>query len=815
MDIKTAGLMKTKTTFLHSALITALLSSIIFEGYTQDHLTYQTPPQSIVDLVDAPTTPTVSFTRNRDKMLLLERPDYPTIVDISQPILGLAGLRLNPANNGGEGWGLTSITVKDTKTGKENKITGLPATPRIGNVEFSPDEKLLAFTNSTETTVELWIADMEQFVAKKLTNAALNGAYGSTISWTKDGKHILAKLIPEGRGVAPEASDVPTGPVVQENLGKITPARTYQNLLDNPHEEVLFDYYFTAQMGLVDMQGNITKIGTPAIYRSMNYSPDGNYLLVQRIERPYSYLVPASSFPYHVVVWDAQGKEVKKLHEAPMSNVPIGFDNTMPGPRGYSWRPDKPATLYWAEALDGGDGRKKVPFRDVVYQLDAPFTVQPVKLANTVLRYGGITWADKDYAVLSEQSRQTRVQKMILFDSNTGDTIKTIANRSSEDTYTDPGRFVFTPNAYDRSVLLLDKGKQPTVFTISTGASPEGDRPFLMRWNLISGKTDTLFKSQAPYYESPVFFDNSGTLIISRESIEESPNYYSVNLKNRSMASITSFPNPYPSLQGVVKQQLAYPRNDGLTLTGTLYLPKDYKREDGPLPMLMWAYPREFKSAEAASQVKGSPYRYTRIAWGSPIYWVTRGYAVLDNADMPIVGEGDVEPNDTFVPQVQANAKAAIDYVVSLGVVDPKRVGVGGHSYGAFMTANLLAHTDLFAAGLARSGAYNRTLTPFGFQAEPRTYWEAPDVYYQMSPFSFADKIKTPLLMIHGMDDDNSGTFPINSERLYSAIKGHGGTVRLVFLPKELHGYRAKESILHTLWEMDQWLEKYVKNKTE
>ena len=806
---------KKSTLTIHSAAVVVFMVFFSVNLSAQDNLNYQQPPASILELVDAPTTPSVSFTKSRDKMLLLERPDFPTIEDISQPVLGLAGLRLNPANNASEGVGFTAITVKDVVTGEEHPITGLPPEAKIGNLQLSPDEKLVAFSNSTINGVELWLADMQHFTAKKLTDAYLNDAYGMTLTWTPEGPHILAKFIPEGRGSAPQANSVPTGPVVQENLGKVTPSRTYQNLLQNPHDELLFDYYLTAQLGLVDLQGNTTTLGQPAIYRSLNYSPDGNYLLVQRIERPYSYLVPASSFPYHVLAWDAQGNEVKKLHEAPMANVAIGFDNTVAGPRNYGWRPDKPATLYWVEALDGGDARKEVALRDAVFQLDAPFTAQATNLISTVMRYGGITWSDQDFGILSEMSRQTRRVKSTLFNATTGDTIKTIADRSSEDAYADPGRFVYKPNDYDRSVLLVDKGKNPTVFTISSGASPVGDQPFLLRWDLLSNKTDTLFKSQAPYYELPVFFDNTGTLIISRESIEEAPNYYNVNLRNRSLTPITDFPDPYPSLQGVQKQQLSYPRNDGLTLTGTLYLPRDYKKEDGPLPTLMWAYPREFKTAVAASQVKGSPYRFTRISWGSPIYWVTRGYAVLDNADMPIVGEGTEEPNDTFVPQVQANAKAAIDYLTALGVTDPKRIGVGGHSYGAFMTANLLAHTDYFAAGLARSGAYNRTLTPFGFQAEPRTDWEAPEVYYQMSPFSFADKIKTPILMVHGIDDDNSGTFPIQSERLYSAIKGHGGTVRLVFLPKELHGYRAKESILHTLWEMDQWLEKYVKNKED
>ncbi|MFC3198902.1 S9 family peptidase [Parapedobacter deserti] len=804
-----------RESILHGSAL-ALLLFLFFSTVAQDNLTYQTPPESIRELVDAPTTPSVQFTKSRDKMLLLERPDFPTIADISQPVLGLAGLRLNPANSASEGSGFTAIIIKDVKTGKENPITGLPAEARLGNVTLSPDEKWLAFSNSTPNAVELWLADIKLFTARKLTDKPLNDAFGFTLSWTPDGQHILAKFIPDGRGEMPEAGEVPVGPVVQESLGKTAPSRTYQNLLENPYDELLFDYFLTAQAALVDLQGNITKLNEPGIYRTLSYSPDGNYLLVQRVVRPYSYLVPVYSFPYHVVLWDATGTEVKTLHKAPLADdVPIGFDNTVTGPRSYSWRPDKPATLYWVEALDGGIARNEADFRDAVYQLEAPFTADPATLIRTTLRYGSITWADKDYAILNERWRQTRTEKMTLFDSDSGDTIKTIADRSSEDAYTDPGRFVYMPNSYNRSVLLLDKGRQPAVFTISTGASPEGDRPFLMRWNLLSGKTDTLFRSQAPYYELPVFFDNTGTLIISRESVDEAPNYYSVNLKKRSMVPITAFPDPYPSMKDVQKQQLSYPRNDGLTLTGTLYLPKDYKKEDGPLPMLMWAYPREFKTAAAASQVKGSPHRFTRISWGSPVYWVTRGYAVLDNADMPIVGEGEDQPNDTFVPQLKANAEAAINYVTGLGLADPKRIGVGGHSYGAFMTANLLAHTDLFAAGLARSGAYNRTLTPFGFQAEPRTYWEAPEVYYQMSPFSFADKIKTPLLLIHGVDDENSGTFPINSERLYAAIKGHGGTVRLVFLPKELHGYRAKESIYHTLWEMDRWLERYVKHRQE
>lgn len=794
------------------AVMTGGLSSNAQEGQS-----YQVPPQSILELIDAPTTPTISFTRSGNIALLYERPDFPTITDVSQPVVGLAGLRLNPANTSSAVSNTsTAIAVRDLLTGVDYKIQGLPQDARIGNTSLNKDETVLAFTHSGTQGVELWVADMKTYQARRLVTPYLNDAFGPTLSWTPDGLRLLVSLIPASRGLMPVDNPVPSGPVVQENLGKAAPSRTYQNLLKNKYDEALFDYFVTSQLAYVDMQGNIAHLGAPAVYRSASFSPDGQYLLVQKVEKPYSYLVPVQSFPYQVSIWNAQGQEVKRMFDYALNEAAnLSRDAVSADPRMYSWRPDQAATITWVQALDGGDPKNEVEFRDGVYQLSAPFQGQPDELIKTGLRYAGISFTDTDYALLSERWSTTRTIRTTLFNIKTGEHVKVISDRKSDDAYSDPGRFVNTTNQYDRSVLLTDnKSRQLTVFTISNGASPEGDRPFLLKWNLISGKQDTLFKSQAPYYESPVFFDNQGDLIISRESLTEAPNYYQVNLKNRKATAITNFPHPYPSLANVSKEVIAYQRADGLSMNGTLYLPAGYNKDtDGPLPMVLWAYPREFESREAADQISGSPYRFTRLSWGSPVYWVTRGYAILDNADMPIVGGDGKEPNDSFIEQLEENSRAAINYLADRGIADPRRVAVGGHSYGAFMTANLLAHTDLFAAGLARSGAYNRTFTPFGFQNERRTYWEAQEIYTRMSPFSYAHQIKTPILLIHGMDDENSGTFPIQSERLYNAIKGHGGTARLVFLPKEFHGYRAKESILHTLWEQDQWLETYVKNR--
>lgn len=779
----------------------------------QGSLDYQKPPESILELLDAPTTPAVSLSRSGKTAILYERPDYPTISDVSQPIVGLAGLRLNPLNSSSAvANAYTGFTVRNLETGVDNVVQGLPEAARIGNTSLNPEETLLAFTNSTQSGVELWIADLKTFQARKLSSRFLNDAYGSTFSWTPDGRAILAKFIPAGRGDLPKENLVPTGPVVQQNLGKEAPSRTYQNLLKNPYDESLFDHFVTSEVGYIDLQGNIDMILEPAIYSFLSFSPNGEYILARVVRKPYSYLVPAQNFANDALILDRNGNEIKKLHTYALNEGSSGGQDVVStDPRSFSWRPDMPATIYYVQVI--GDEKSQ---KDGVYQLEAPFTSAPVKLLETEIRFAGINFTGKSTVIVTERSRKERREVSYLFNMQTLEKLNVIKDRKTDDQYSDPGRFVNAENELNRSIVLTDpKAKQLTVFTISTGASPEGDRPFLMKWNLITGKQDTLFKSKAPYYELPVFFDNKGTFIITKESINDAPNYYSVNLRNRRLVQLTNFPDPYPPMRNVTKEIVHYKRKDGLDLSGTLYLPAGYNVSDGPLPMILWAYPREFRSMEAASQVSGSPYRFTRLSWGSPVYWVTRGYAVLDNADMPIVGVDGKEPNDTFVEQLEDNSRAAINFLAGRGIADPKRVAVGGHSYGAFMTANLLAHTDLFAAGLARSGAYNRTFTPFGFQNESRTYWEAQDIYSRMSPFSYANKIKAPILLIHGIDDENSGTFPIQSERLYNAIKGHGGTARLVFLPKEFHSYRAKESIYHTLWEMDQWLETYVKNKKD
>ncbi len=776
---------------------------------------YQKPPEAISKLIEAPSTPSVSIDSKAEWMLMMERPGYPSIEEVAAPELRIGGTRINPATNGRSRRSfMTGLTLKNIKTGEEFKISGLPAKPQLGNVAWSFDEKKMAFTHTTADGIELWVADVETKSAKKLTGSIVNNAYVSAFDWMPDNETLIVSTIKEGRGSAPQKPRAPKGPVIQETAGAEAPSRTYQDLLKNSYDESLFEYYTTVQLRKIKLDGSQEMVGKPQIIKSFSISPDGEYMLVQTIQKPFSYLVPASRFPFNYEVWDMNGNMVKTIAKINLDEVrPKGFDATRLGARSVTWRADRPATLYWAEALDGGDPKSETEERDAVYMSDAPFNGEPTRLATTSLRYGGITWGDDERAIMREQWWAKRIDKRTLIDpSEPGTAGEVIVERNTADRYNDPGSPMTKKNEYGWYVLNFDKDN---LFMSSVGGSPEGDRPYLAKFNLKNKKTEILFRSEAPYYERMVDMvsDKGDVIITMRESENEPPNYYLRNLKKGTMEAITDFPHPQPAMMEVNKEIIKYKRADGVDLTAVLYTPAGYDKEkDGPLPVLMWAYPREYKSKASAAQVRGTPYSFTRVSSGSPLFWVLRGYAVMANTEFPIIGEEDKQPNDSFREQLVLNAEAAIDAVVELGVGDRNRVGVGGHSYGAFMTANLLAHSDLFAAGIARSGAYNRTLTPFGFQREERTYWEDPDLYNYMSPFMHADKVNEPLLLVHGEADNNSGTFPIQSKRFYNAIKGHGGTARLVMLPDESHGYRAKESILHMLWEMDSWLEKYVKN---
>ncbi|WP_343703917.1 prolyl oligopeptidase family serine peptidase [Chitinophaga sp.] len=796
-----------------SVLSLCLLAGLA--AHAQDNVTYQRPPAVLEELLLAKPTPSVSVSRGGEWMILTERNSYEPVEELAQPELRIAGLRLNPRNFGPsrQAYG-AGLQLKNIRTGEVFSISGMPAEPRISSLSWNSNGQRAAFLHSENDRIDLYVIDIAGRAARKINTAPVNAAMGAAYTWAGNDT-LLYKTVPAGIGALPVQPAAPQGPVVQESKGRAAASRTYQDLIKSPYDETLFAYITTSQLVLNNLQTE-QKIGTPAIYASMSVSPDKQYLLLRRIEKPFSYLVPAYGFPSTTLVTDLNGGEKKVLAKTPSSEgAPIGFDDVMDVPRGFSWKDDEAHTITYIKALDGGLGRKKAPFRDGLYAIDAVAAGEPKELFRTQRRFRRVIWGStKELALVYESMFADRRERISTFNSVTG-RLDSLFEKSSNDAYSDIGTPFTVYNQYNERVLFVRKNGE--LLLNSDGASPEGDMPFVQSYNLKTRKGTVLWRCQAPYYERVIEALDPEKLIMLtlRESVTDVPNYYIRDLRKRSATGtpITDFANPYKAMEGVSKQKISYKRADGLNLTGNLYLPKGYDaKKDGPLPVFIWAYPREYKSAADAAQVRGSRYTFTRVGYGGPLFWVTQGYAILDNAEMPIVGEGNKEPNDNFIPQLYLNAHAAIQALAKMGVGDSTRVAVGGHSYGAFMTANLLAHTKLFKAGIARSGAYNRTLTPFGFQAEERTYWQAPEVYYNMSPFSFADKIKTPLLLIHGEMDNNSGTFPIQSERLYNAIKGHGGTVRFVQLPFESHGYTARENLLHMLWEQTQWLNTYVRD---
>ncbi len=797
-------------------LVFLTTASFITMAVAQDDIAYKTPPKVIEDMLLVKPTPGVSSDDKGEWILFTQSNSYPSVEELAQPEYRIAGLRINPNNFSYSRQNfINDIWLKNTNSGKEFKIAGLPSPLMAGSVRWSPTDKKIAFTHTMENRVDLYVVDLATRKAIKINTRPVNTLVAGPYQWVDD-QSILYRIVVKPATAAPVRSLMPAGPTVNENFGKAAPRPTYQDLIKSPFDEQLFGFFTTSQL-VIYKNGQEIKIGSPAIYDDISVSPDKRFMMITTIRRPFSYLVPARGFPSVITITDINGKPVKKLAELPSSETaPSGYDNVQNVPRSFSWRSDEPATVTWCQPLDSGLIKNQMDHHDAVYALTAPFNQPPKELFRTSMRYANVQWGNNRFALVTEILRSKQMIRTCRYNPSTG-SLETLFERNMRDAYSDPGDPVTAKNQWGEDVIrFLDNGNS-ILMNNTSGSSPEGDLPFLAKFDLETGKSTIVWRCDDGHYEMVTkVLDPEKLLVLTRrESESEMPNYWIRNLKMKgSDRQVTSFQNPYPQLAGVSKEKISYKRGDGIDLTGELYLPDGYdKSKDGPLPVIIWAYPREFNSASDAAQIRGSAHRFTLLSWSTPVFYVTQGYAVLNNAEMPIVAtDTSKRPNDDFVEQLRLNAEAAIDKLADMGVGDRNRVAVGGHSYGAFMTANLLAHTSLFKAGIARSGAYNRTLTPFGFQNEDRTYWEAPDLYNTMSPFMHADKLKTPILLIHGDADNNTGTYPIQSERMFNAIKGHGGTVKYVSLPYESHGYRGKENILHMLYEQYAWLEKFVKN---
>jgi dipeptidyl aminopeptidase/acylaminoacyl peptidase len=792
----------------------------------QEAQKYLLPPQNIIDVFDAEPPALISVSPNKQQIALIKARAYPTIAELSQPMYRLAGARINPKTNGPHrasglpGTGINSIVLKKIEGGAETTVT-IPPQARISHVKFSPDGAHLAFLQTKDTGIELWIANTATGAAKAVVTGSdrINATGGDPCDWLHDNVTIVCELVPANRGAAPVEPMVPSGPTVHENYGKAAPAPTYEDLLKNPYDDALFDYYFTSQLASINIAtGAKTPIGKTGIFNNVTPSPSGQYVLVSKSKKPFSHTVPANGFNQDIEVWSRDG-DVKKLADRP-SREGTTLTGVEAGPRSFQWRADQPATVLWVEALDGGDNRLKVPFRDKVVSLAAPFSGQPTEITKTEWRYAGISYTDTGIGLLNENDRASRRTRTWLMEP--GAAPRKVWDRKQDAAYDDPGNPVIRRDTGTAGRgggggrggpaggPIMQSGD--FIFVAGQGASPEGDRPFLDKLNIKTLKTERVFRSSSESLESFIApLNDAMTKFVTRyETQKDAPNFFVRDAGSDAKRAVTTFKDPQPQVRDILRQYVTYKRKDGVTLSGTLYLPPGYK-QGTKVPVIMWAYPREFGDADSASQVTGSPNQFTSIRGASHMFLLLSGYAIFDNPTMPIIGPGETA-NDTYVEQLIASAQAAVDKVVEMGVADRDHIGVGGHSYGGFMTANLLSHSRLFRAGFAESGAYNRSLTPWGFQAERRSFWEAPDIYTKMSPFWYADKIKDPILLMHGEVDDNTGTFPIQSERLFAALKGHGATVRYVTLPNEAHGYAARETLLHVIAERLNWFDKYVKN---
>ncbi|MBW4540990.1 MAG: prolyl oligopeptidase family serine peptidase [Myxacorys chilensis ATA2-1-KO14] len=775
---------------------------------------WQTPPAPIAQILNAASPPSVYVSPNRRWLLELEQSDLCAISDLAEPDVAIAGFRINPRTHAPARQRFYDRVWIQNIEAKTRTAIDLPDGDRIDFLQWSPNGEKLAFTLTQPEGLELWVLEVAVGKPWRVTEAILNATYGTPYRWHSN-EAFLCKVI-SSEGEPPTAPRMPSGPSIQENLGQKTPNRTYTNLLATAHDEALFEYYVASTLEQVLLTGERTQLLSPSLIAGVEVSPDGQYILLGRLHRPFSYQVPAARFPRQIQVLDTTGKVVYEVADLPLDEQrSIKFDAVRPGRRQVTWRSDRPATLFWVEALDDGDPSQDVPHRDRWLELDAPFANEPRELWRSQYRFWNLQWGRDDVALAWERDYDSRQTRLWRIRPNQPDIAPTLlSDRSFDDQYRSPGVPVMQKGAYDRQVLQFTPEGQGVYFK-GRGASPQGVYPFLDQMDLATGQTERLWQCQDPYFETveAVLDADAQTLVTRRQSQTEPPNYFLRSTRNSLPIPLTQYADSAPQFAGVQKELVQYQRSDGVSLSATLYLPAHYDpQRDGALPMVFWVYPAEFKDRELAGQNTTAENTFSRPSRASVLFLLTQGYAVLSDPKLPIIGEGDAEPNDTYVEQLIAGAEAAVDYVVQRGVADRDRLGIGGHSYGAFTTANLLAHTNLFKLGIARSGAYNRTLTPFGFQGEQRNFWEAVETYQQMAPFTQAAKIKAPLLLIHGANDSNAGTYPLQTERFYEALKGLGATVRWVELPLEDHGYQSKEAVGHVLWEMVRWCDRYLKS---
>ena len=775
---------------------------------------YQLPCERIVEIFDRPLHPLVSVLHGQDKMMSYDLSIYIPLEWLAQEVVHYGEIniysrsRSRPRVNFHSGIhvvDISSATKGLEETSFHSTRLDLPKNSAFGGGMPSFSGHALFTIEYLYDRMVLWHVDTSTYETRVLLDGGLTQVTNSVASWFPDNVNLLVSLIPENMEKPELASNVPTGPIIRETTGRESRIITRPNLIQDSHEEALFEYYATTQLGVLNtITGELRRIGSPGVITSTLVSPNSRFVLVHEHIKPFSKTVAYWHFPSRWYVYDLVENREIELVRHPQA-VPQ-FGRVQTGKRWFSWHPLMDASLIYVEALDGGESNAPATYRDDIRLLNHPFRGNGRRLFRTAQRLQEISFIDRDTYILSEFEWRTNTTITTLVNSR--NRRHQISRRHIRAIYDSPGSPVtYTTNR--GQTLVLRQGNY--IFFIGDGVSRDSRVPFVDKLNVNTFVRQRIVEfDEEDFVQILDFYNNNPErLLILRQNRTTPNNMFLVNLADNTEIALTQIVDNVPELTNLPTRVIRYMREDGVQLSGLLYLPANFDGSER-IPLLMSAYPREFIDAATASQIVNQDNRFVRPFGSSNLYMCLDNVAVLVNAAFPIIGDTETA-NNTFIEQSIMNARAAIDYLYEEGIIDRDKVVISGHSYGAFMVLNMLAHSDLFAGGIAQNGAYNRTLTPFGFQSERRSLWQARDTYINLSPFLFANQIQAPLLLIHSTEDTNPGTFPLQSRRLFEALEGLGKTARYVQLPLEGHNYRARETHLHLLWEYQKFFDDFIR----